>query len=106
MSNAIIVHIGRTNIVPVSLGMDVSQDDISSEIRTQKDTESDLIATWDVANATDGIDGELVLTLDDAVSATITEEMGYMDMKRVTGGEPIPVFGKPIPVIFRKVVTE
>lgn len=105
MSNAVIVHVGRTNILPVSLGMDVSSDTITSEIRTMKDPESTLIATWTVTNLTDGVDGELILTLDDADTADIKNLRGYMDLKRVSGGEPLPVFQDPLDVIFRKFVT-
>jgi hypothetical protein len=103
--NAVIVHIGRTNTLPVSLGMDVSGDTFTSQIRALKDPTSELIAEWDVDFDTDGSDGELVLTLDDSVTELITAETGYMDLKRVTGGEPVPVFDKPLSVIFRLVVT-
>lgn len=105
MSNAVIVYVGRTNILPVSLGMDVSQDTITSEIRSMKDPESTLIATWTVTNLTDGVDGEVILTLDDTDTADITNLRGYMDLKRVTGGEPVPVFLDPLDVIFKKPVT-
>lgn len=105
MSNAVIVYVGRTNIIPVSLGIDVSDDTITSEIRETKDPESELIATWVVTNATDGVDGEILLTLDDSDSAEITHIRGYMDLKRVTGSEPVPVFRDPLDVIFQKGVT-
>jgi len=105
MSNAVVVYIGRTNTLPVSMGMDVSNDTITSEIRAMKDPESTLIATWAVAHATDGVDGELILTLDDTDVADITNQRGYMDLKRITGGEPVPVFQEPLDVIFRKYVT-
>ncbi len=77
----IIVHKGRTVVVPVSLGFDVSQDIITSEIRVGKSQTSDLIATWDVSFVTDGADGELVLTLDNSVTEVITQTTGYMDLK-------------------------
>ncbi len=78
----IIVHKGRTVVVPVSLGFDVSQDIITSEIRVGKSQTSDLIATWDVSFVTDGTDGELVLTLDNSVTEVITQTTGYMDLKQ------------------------
>lgn len=97
---------GRTNIVPVSLGFDVSDDTFTSQIREGPDVESDLIAEWDVSFKTTGNDGELVLTLDDSVTSEITQTIGYMDMKRVTGGEPLAVFGEPLQVVFVDTVTE
>lgn len=104
MSGTIVVHKNRTNIVTVSLGIDVSGSTITSEIRTGPD--GDLIATWDVAFATDGTDGELILTLDNSVTETITANIGLMDLKRVAGGEPISIFDMPLEVEFRGVITE
>ncbi len=94
------VHKGRTVVVLVSLGFDVSADTITSEIRAGKTQASELIATWKVSNANDGKDGELILTLDDTVTSAITQSVGYMDLKRVSGGEPFPVFDEPLEVIF------
>lgn len=102
----VIVHRGRTVIVPVSLGFNVSQDTITSEIRVEPSSSSDLIATWDVSFATNGADGELILTLDDAITAEIEQSVGYMDLKRVAGGEPLPIFSAPLEVSFVDVVTE
>lgn len=103
--NQLIVYKDRTAIVPVSLGFDVSSDAITSQIRVGKDFESDLIAEWDVTFLTDGVDGELILTLDDSVTVMITNDIGYMDLKRVTGGEPVNVFDKPLEVLFKNSVT-
>lgn len=102
MSNTIIVYKGRTNLITISLGIDVSLDTITSEIRTQSGT---LIATWGVAFDFDGTDGELVLTLDNAITAGIVYSSGLMDLKRISGGEPISVFENPVEVEFRNVVT-
>lgn len=101
----VIVHKGRTVILPVSLGYDISGDTFTSEIRVDQDPASALIATWTTSFATDGIDGELVLTLDNSVTSTITRTRGYMDIKRVSGGEPLPVFDEPLEVLFKEVVT-
>lgn len=101
----VIVHKGRTNVVQVSLGFDVSQDIFTSEIRVAKNSSSDLIAAWVVTFETDGRDGELILTLDDSVTTLITQSVGYMDLKRVSGGEPLPVFDEPLEVLFTNVVT-
>lgn len=101
----IIVHKGRTVVLPVSLGFDVSGDTITSEIRVDEDFESDLIASWNVSFATDGTDGELILTLDDSVTSEIDKSKGYMDLKRLTGGEPVAVFNDPLEVLFKNVIT-
>ncbi|MET0786104.1 MAG: hypothetical protein ABWY25_05310 [Paenisporosarcina sp.] len=99
----VIVHKNRVNIITVSLGIDVSGDDISSEIRSEPDSTSPLIATWDVTFDTDGSDGELILTMPEL---EITANSGYMDIKRVTGGMAVPVFDRPLEVDFRGTVTE
>jgi hypothetical protein len=98
MSNKIVVHKNRVNIVTVSLGIDVSDDTITSEIRTEPDSNSDLIGSWDVTYATDGIDGELVLTIG---PVDFTANSGYMDLKRVSGGIPLAIFDMPLEVDFR-----
>jgi len=96
----IVVKKGRTVMIPVSLGFDASNDSFTSQIRAEKNSESELIATWNVSFSTDGIDGELVLTLDDSVTRDITRTIGYMDLVRITGGEPIPVFDELLEVYF------
>ncbi len=101
----VVVDKGRTVILPVSLGFDVSQDVFTSQIRVTKSSTSTLIATWVVTFATNGTDGELILTLDDSVTTSITQSIGYMDLKRVSGGEPLPVFNEPLEVVFNNVVT-
>jgi len=105
MSSPIVVHKGRTNVITVDMGMDVSSDTITSEIRAEPERDSLLICSWVVAFATDGTDGELILTLDDLVTAQIKASGGYMDLKRVSGGEPLPVFEKPLEVEFLGTVT-
>lgn len=105
MSNTIKVHKNRTNIVILDLGMDVSADTITSEIRAEEDHTSALIVAWIVAFVTDGTDGLLTLTIDDVISADITVDSGYMDVKRVSGGEPLVVFDRPLEVSFQGSVT-
>ncbi len=102
----IVVHKGRTTVISVSVGVDVSLDVITSEIRVGKTQSSELIATWVVTFATDGKDGELILTLDDSVSTLITKSVGHMDLKRVTAGQPLNVFDEPLEVIFKESITE
>lgn len=106
MSNAVIVHKGRTNTIRVNLGIDVSADTITSEIRSEPEVEAPLIATWVVTYVNDGSDGQLILTMDDLETAAIKANSGYMDIKRVTNGEPVPVFDRPLEVTFRGTVTE
>lgn len=106
MSSEVVVHKGRTNTITVSLGIDVSADTITSEIRSEPDVSAPLIMTWEVDFVTDGTDGELVLTVDDVVTSGIKANSGYMDIKRVTGAEPVPVFDRPLEVQFRGSVTE
>jgi hypothetical protein len=98
----LVVYKGRTNIVNVSLGYDVSGDVITSEIRTEGDA---LIATWTVVFDGDGTDGELVLTLDNTITSAIEYSRGLMDFKRVSSGEPFAVIDKAIEVEFREAVT-
>jgi hypothetical protein len=101
------IHIykGRHNIVQLSLGVDVSADTITSQIRVKPTSTSPLIAEWTVAFVTDGTDGELVLTLDDAITSLIAETAGFMDVKRFHAGQPLVVFESPIPVNFKETVT-
>lgn len=101
----VVVHRGRTVTLPVSLGIDVSSDEFESQIREEADFESDLIAEWTISFLTDGTDGELILVLDDSITSAIEKTVGYMDLKRITGGEPVPVFDAPLEVIFKNSVT-
>jgi hypothetical protein len=101
----IVVYKNRTNVIAVSLGTDVSADTFESEIREKASITATLIATFDVTFKTDGADGELVLTLDDSELEGVTAKSGYMDIKRVSGGEPYAVFA-PVKVKFQDVVTE
>lgn len=104
-ASVVIVHKGRTNVIPVSLGIDVQGDTITSEVRSEPDISSPLIMTWIVSFVTDGSDGELLLTVDDVETAQIKATSGYMDLKRVTGTEPVPVFNEPLEVRFVGSVT-
>lgn len=105
MSNEVIVHKGRTNVLEIRLGVDYTGDTFTSQIRTQPSQDSALIAAWTVDD-TNIADGILKLTLDDTITSGIDENTGYMDLKRVSGGEPLPVFDKPLEVVFRGTVTE
>lgn len=100
----IVVYKNRTNVISVSLGTDVSADTFASEIREKAFLDSTLLATWTVAFLTDGTDGELVLTIDDSALTEVTAKVGYMDIKRISGGEPYAVFD-PVKVVFKDTVT-
>ena len=103
--NNVVVYKNRTNVVSVGLGIDVSADVITSEIREKANTDSPLIASWVVDFATDGTDGELILTLDDSVTSQVVAKSGFMDFKRTSDGEPYNIFDKPIKVEFKETVT-
>jgi hypothetical protein len=103
--NKVIVHKNRTNTLKVNLGIDVSGDTITSQIRAEPDHTSTLIAEWTVTNETDGVDGVLILTMDNTITSQITVDSGFMDLLRISGGEPLPVFDKPLEVSFRGTVT-
>lgn len=108
MSGRITVYKNRTNTITVNMGMDVSADTITSQIRAKPEVTSALIAEWAVSYPVggDGTDGEIVLTMDDVITAQIAASIGYMDIKRVVGGEPVPVFEQPLEVVFQGAVTE
>lgn len=99
----VLVYRKRTTIIGVSLGYDVSQDDFASEIRVDVDPESELLATWTVSFLNDGTDGELLLHLFSADS-DVQKNSGWMDIKRITGGEPVSV-SEPVEVLFTNAVT-
>lgn len=104
-TSKVIVHKGRTNTLTVNMGMDVTADTITSEIRSEPDQNSPLIATWTVTKTNGGADGELTLKLDDLVTSQIRANSGYMDLKRIHNGEPLAVFDQPLEVTFRGTVT-
>lgn len=101
-NEAVIVHKGRVNVIPVSLGFDVSGDTITSDIKTATGV---VIASWVVTFDSTGEDGEIILTMDDSISGPITYDRGVMDLKRVSGGQPYAVFDAPLDVEFRDTVT-
>lgn len=104
MPNKVIVHKHRTNVIPVNLGIDITGDTITSEIRAAEDPESTLLATWTVV-VTNAATGELELTVDNTITSEIEVDSGFMDFKRVSSGEPLPVLDRPLEVEFRGVVT-
>lgn len=103
-SNKIVVHKNRTNVITCNLGMNITGDTITSEIRTQPEHDAPLIVPWTVAVIT-AATGELTLTIDNGLLTDIPHRTGYMDIKRLTGGEPVSVFDEPLEVEFRGTVT-
>lgn len=103
--NKVIVHKGRTCTLQVDLGIDITGDSITSQIRTEPNVESPLLAEWDVTVDVAST-GKLTFVLDDTETASVSVTSGYMDIKRVVGSDAVPVFDEPLEVTFRGVVTE
>lgn len=99
------IYVGRTNVIAVKFDGDISGETMVSEIRKGRSINSELIATFVPSLQTDGTDGILLLTLDDSVTATIEHTSGWMDVKKILGGEPRNAFDGSIPVVFEGVVT-
>jgi len=99
------VHRNRTNVHTVSLGFDVSDQTIRSQIRVGQDPSSELIAEWDVEVIGDGSSGELRLSLDNSVTKDIVHHQGYMDILREMDGEPYSILEAPIVVVFKNMPT-
>lgn len=104
MSNKIIIDKNRTNAITVDLGIDITGETLTSEISTGADHTSALIAAFTVT-VDDAPTGQLTLTIDNTVTAGITVDSGYMDIKRLSAGEPLSVFAKPLEVRFQGTVT-
>jgi len=105
MSNEIIVQKNRFNVVTVDLGIDVSAEVITSQIRSEPHQDAPLIAEWDVDFATDGTDGKLILTLTTLATSEIKATSGFMDLKRQANIESLPGFDSPLAVTFQGTVT-
>lgn len=106
MSNEVIVHKNRTNYVTLDVGYDASGDVLTSEIRSEPYVESVLLATWIITPITDGSDGQYLLTLDNVAAAQVKATSGFMDVKRMSGSEPLPLWDQPLEVTFRGTVTQ
>lgn len=106
MSNALVIQKGRTNTFDVDMGMDVSADTLSSQVRAEPNVESALIMDFVVTKPNGGADGLVRLSVDNTITAQIAAFSGYMDIKRIVGTEPVPVFEKPLEVVFQGTVTE
>jgi hypothetical protein len=105
MSNEVIVRKGRYNVVSVDLGIDVSAETLTSQIRSEPHQDAPLIAEWDVAFETDGTDGHLILTMTTEITSQIKATSGFMDIKRLANIESLPGFDTPLAVTFQGTVT-
>jgi hypothetical protein len=105
MSKELIIYKDRTNLVPLNLGIDVSSDVITSQIRVEPNQTSMLLAEWDVSFDTDGTNGKIILRIEPEQLSGITRKYGYMDLKRVSAGHALSVFREPLKVAFKEVVT-
>lgn len=103
MAKQLVVQKGRFNSKNLNLNMDVTGDTIISEIREQADQGSDLIATWTVVTV-DASLGTFTLQLDDS-DGLITQARGFMDVLRMSGGQPLSLLDEPLAVEFRGTVT-
>jgi hypothetical protein len=80
---------GRTITLPVTLTTDLTDyENIRSQIRVERDPESEEIAAWNVATVPEVSVYDLVLRLDNAITTGITQTMGYMDIVGDLDGEP------------------
>lgn len=103
MAKALVVHKGRANVVAVNLGFSVTGETLTSEIRERADQDSPLIATWVITVVNAGL-GTLSLFLDDSANE-IEQSNGFMDIKRLSGGQPLAIFDEPLAVELRGTVT-
>lgn len=102
----------RTKVMALKLPWDATDDIITSQIRKGKDITTDLIAEWVVTfisyDPDDGDDGASTfrMVIDDSNLQNVTVKKGYMDLKRVVGGEPYQLFDELLRVRFKEPVTE
>lgn len=105
MANSLIIHRGLTNTFPLVLGYDTTGDTIASQVRTGPDRSYPLLLNF-VVTTVDASNGEYTLTIDDTFTSQVVVDSGYMDILRITGGEPVPVFEEPLQVIFKGTITK
>lgn len=103
MSDAVLVYKDRTTRITANLGLDVSSDTITSEIRSKS---GEFLVEWTIEFDSDGTDGELIMTIDNALTTDLVAEEGLMDFKRMSAGEPLPVIARALEVQFVKSVTQ
>ena len=100
------IYLGRTNLLTVRYGFDISNDTFTSQIRKGPSRSSDLLATWSIDFVTDGVDGDLIFTLPPSETQTISDLVGWMDVKRLVNGNAVSGFDGRIKILFEDTVTE
>lgn len=104
MSGPLVLHKNRVNIITVNVGMDITGDTLTSQIREFESPDSELLVDWDLV-VDDAANGLITLTAD-LVSNPVTKTRGFMDIKRVSGSAALPMFNGTLVVEFRGTVTE
>ena len=100
---SITIYRGRTNVIDVALGVDYSGDTFVSEVRERQGADSPIILTFTIDDS-DIANGNLVLTADDSIT-DVPDASGWMDVLRISGGEPLTLFAHPLEVKFRNMPT-
>lgn len=93
------VERGKTIILMVSLGFNVSESEFLCQMRQSESPESSLLATWAISFDTDGKDGELLATLDNSISSSIAMSTAWLFLDKVSESPPLPVFPEPLEVM-------
>lgn len=93
------VERGKTVVVGISIGFNVSLFEFLCEMRESEDPASAIITTWDMSFETDGKDGELLASLDDSITSVLVLGAAWLHLYRVSGSTHLPVFGEPVEVI-------
>ena len=99
------IYKNRTNRVLFKSGVDAPEDEWYSEIRVGKTQDSDLIVAWTFEPVDGGDPGDFLISIDDSLLQDVSHSRGYMDIKRISAGEPLPVLKDIIIVKFKDTVT-
>lgn len=105
MLDRITVHKHRATVISFGFGIDLSQDTLTSQIRDSKNSTGNDLGFWDIQPLTDGTDGRYVFTFSPEKATLVTVDKGYMDVKRVSGGQPLTLMNRILTVEFKDVIT-
>lgn len=83
---------------------DLSADTWEAQLRVSPDFGSDLIVAFSVDTA-DAAAGVLVLRLTEVQTAAITQDVGWYDLLRTTGGSDVSAFDRPLQAEIRNMPT-
>jgi len=86
--------------LPTGTGAGYASDTFTSQIRAKADPSSALIATMTVDTTNLSASDYIELSVDNAVTAAITADAGWLDVIRTAAGEPLRVFDTPVRVSF------